>query len=269
MKLSIIISTYNCDEAFDLCMSSVSDQYCKNIEVVIADDGSSNPESLARLLFWEKNLGLEYKIANQVDKGFRLARSRNNAVQYSSGDILLFLDHDIILPRNFCEVLLDCMVPKWFVAGRRLKLDNKISEELKNRERTVASLNSVQFKMYAMSNRMPGWRYILPFLRDRRPGLTDQPYQGMSGFCIAAYREDFLAVNGFDNSYVGYGIEDWDLLVRLKHYGCKGGYLPGRATVYHLWHKECGQCSPKNHERHNNVVNNRIIWAVDGYINLK
>jgi len=49
---------------------------------------------------------------------------------------------------------------------------------------------------------------------------------------------DFEAVNGFDETFAGWGHEDADLVLRLHHCGLrrKNGFLA--TEVWHLWHRE-------------------------------
>lgn len=55
---------------------------------------------------------------------------------------------------------------------------------------------------------------------------------------MAVWRTDFERVDGFDESFVGWGHEDADFVLRLHHAGVrrKNGYCA--TEVFHLWHKE-------------------------------
>ena len=58
------------------------------------------------------------------------------------------------------------------------------------------------------------------------------------------WRDDLVAVNGFDEDYTGWGIgEDSDLGTRLYHLGRARKFVYGRAIVYHLNHPQL----PKAH----------------------
>lgn len=48
-------------------------------------------------------MSFEIKHVYQEDIGFRLARSRNNGARIASGDFLIFLDQDVIMPNDFVE----------------------------------------------------------------------------------------------------------------------------------------------------------------------
>lgn len=55
---------------------------------------------------------------------------------------------------------------------------------------------------------------------------------------MAIWQRDFAAVNGFDETFEGWGHEDADLVLRLSHLGVrrKNGFLA--TEVFHLWHRE-------------------------------
>ena len=55
---------------------------------------------------------------------------------------------------------------------------------------------------------------------------------------MAVWRSDFIAVNGFDEVFEGWGHEDADLVLRLSHLGVqrKNGFMS--TEVFHLWHRE-------------------------------
>lgn len=266
--ISIILATYNGTRQLDLCLKSIIGTSEKDLEIVIADDGTCKKESIDLVERWKRNSAVRILHAKQEDKGFRLARSRNNAVSISSGEVLLFLDHDIILPPTFITSLRKCMKKDWFASGRRVKLDKETTEELYSGKILATDLFTSRFAFKAFYRRLPGWRYLFP-TRNRKPGTKPQPFEGMSGFCIATNRSDFLAVDGFDGAYMSYGAEDWNFLARLINNGTNGGYLPKAATTAHLWHDESllSKESP-DYQKLRNVVRNKTIRPEIGYSKL-
>lgn len=48
----------------------------------------------------------------------------------------------------------------------------------------------------------------------------------------------FLAVNGFDEAYEGWGFEDSDLAIRLINLGMQRKLGLFATTVFHLYHRE-------------------------------
>jgi hypothetical protein len=61
--------------------------------------------------------------------------------------------------------------------------------------------------------------------------------RGIIGCNMGFWREDLLAINGFDEEYTGWGIgEDSDLGTRLYHLGRARKFVYGHAIVFHLNH---------------------------------
>jgi GT2 family glycosyltransferase len=63
-------------------------------------------------------------------------------------------------------------------------------------------------------------------------------WKGIRSCNFGVWYRDFEAVNGFDETFSGWGHEDADLVLRLHHHGCrrKNGFLA--TEVFHLWHPE-------------------------------
>lgn len=63
-------------------------------------------------------------------------------------------------------------------------------------------------------------------------------WQGIKTCNFSTWRTDLIRVNGLDESYEGWGLEDSDLVIRLLHAGVKHKNGRFAATVFHLWHPE-------------------------------
>jgi glycosyltransferase involved in cell wall biosynthesis len=264
-KISVIVATYNGTHQLDECIGAINDNGDDNLEVVIADDGSSNEGTFKVLEKWKAEPRLKIFHAYQEDKGFRLARARNYAVHYARGDFLLFLDHDIIIPSRFFKQLRRNIIPKWLTAGRRVMLDEALTDEIFSGDMSPCSTFNYKFALTAYRRNLIGKRFLLP-TRNRTPGKISQRFEGMAGFCFGVFKEDFLAIDGFDNTYTSYGLEDWDFFARLLNNGVKAGYLPSSATVAHLWHESPTDDSISPFRaKLERVLRDKIIQPEEGY----
>jgi len=63
------------------------------------------------------------------------------------------------------------------------------------------------------------------------------------------WREDLERVNGLDESYSGWGLEDSDLVIRLLHAGVKHKSARFAAPLFHLWHAENDRSRLAENER--------------------
>jgi len=65
-----------------------------------------------------------------------------------------------------------------------------------------------------------------------------QRWEGVKTCNLAAWRADLVRVNGLDETYSGWGLEDSDLVIRLLHAGVQHKSARFAAPVFHLWHTE-------------------------------
>ncbi len=100
VKLSIIIPTFNRRDVLFYCLKSLSNQSFpgNNFEVLIIDDGST--EDIPSLIR-EFNQSLFIRYFRQDKKG--QASAENLGIKYASGEIVLFLDNDMISTPGLVE----------------------------------------------------------------------------------------------------------------------------------------------------------------------
>ena len=98
-KFSIIIPVYNTSKYLDRCLDSIFNQYYKNYEVIIINDGSTDDSDIIikNKIKTKKNV-----LYISKDNG-GLSSARNAGVNVSSGEYLLFLDSD----DYYCDGFLD------------------------------------------------------------------------------------------------------------------------------------------------------------------
>ena len=92
-QVSAVIPHYQAPEALRITLAALSRQTYPSelLEVVVVDDGSQPPLELPEGLF-----GLQLRLEHQDDRGFGLARARNRGARVARGDILVFLDCDMV-----------------------------------------------------------------------------------------------------------------------------------------------------------------------------
>lgn len=103
MRFSIIIPVYNTEKYIKKCLESVQNQTCKDYEVIIINDGSTdNSENIIKE--WaEKNTQIEKCIKTYKNTG--LSEARNRGVKLSKGEYIFFLDSDDYIDSNLLEVV--------------------------------------------------------------------------------------------------------------------------------------------------------------------
>lgn len=253
LKISLLITTYNRPDALEAVLTSISEQFVLPDQIIIADDGS---DDRTRLLIEKyqniRNVPLLH--AWQEDLGFRVAEIRNRALAMVIHDYVIMIDGDIILERNFIRDHISHAQSGFFLQGaRNLLTPEKTAEILKTpavyphfsyAEKGVEQ----RLEKRLLSFRAPWLTRIL-----KRPSLHDM--SAIRTCNMSFFYADLLAINGFNNEFVGWGREDSDLVARLFNYGVQRYNIKFSAIGYHLYHKE----EPRTALQSNDILLNRSI----------
>ena len=90
-------------------------------------------------------------------------------------------------------------------------------------------------------------------------------WRGVKTCNLSVWREDLVRVNGLDESYSGWGLEDSDLVIRLLHAGVRNKNARFAAPVFHLWHLENDRSRmPANQKRLDELLRSKRVAAVLG-----
>jgi glycosyltransferase involved in cell wall biosynthesis len=235
--ISVIVTTYNREDALDAVLRSLARQSDRDFEVVVADDGSQAPTA-ALVESWKTRLGRRLEHVWHEDRGFRAAEIRNRAILVSRGAYCIFLDGDCIARPDFVAAHRRLAEPGWFVTGNRVLLSPQLSAKIlgeKLAPETWILTTWLTQRARGGVNRVSAL-LRLPLGPLRR--LRKNTWQGARSANLAVWRSDLDKVDGFDADYSGWGKEDSDIIVRLLRAGVKrkdGAFATG---VLHLWHAE-------------------------------
>lgn len=103
MKASIIVPVYNTAVLLDRCIESLINQSCKDIEILLVDDGSTDNSRQVCAYWAEKDSRVKY--IHQENGG--LSRARNTGIDNACGQYLCFVDSDDCVSPFFVENLLN------------------------------------------------------------------------------------------------------------------------------------------------------------------
>lgn len=268
MKCSLLISTYNWHEALELCLKSVRQQKVLPDEIIIADDGSAQ-ETAALIKTIQKNFPVQIKHIWHRDEGFRLAAIRNKAIAASSGKYIVQIDGDLILDPYFIADHLQFKKPGYFVTGSRVLLSasgtNKLIKE-----------NSVDLKKYGGEkiNPLNGVRSrLVRNLLAERYKTTGKYQFYVKGCNMAFWKKDLIAVNGYNESFIGWGPEDSEIAIRLMNTGIKKQFIKMGAICYHLYHKDSSrEMMQANKALMQKAIEEKCVFTAHGldqYLNKK
>jgi glycosyltransferase involved in cell wall biosynthesis len=235
MRVCAILTTYNQPAYLDLCLFALSRQRHRSFEVIVADDGSRD-DTRAVVDRYQGQPDFTVRHVWQEDRGFRKTRILNKAVRATTAEYLIFTDGDCILAPDFIDRHLEFARPGRFLTGSIIRLGKDLSPKI-TRD-VIDDGRAFEAGWLARSGKSYNRRYLrltLP-LRAResldRFTTTKPHWMGSNSSC---FREDALAVNGFDHRF-SYGFEDADFGIRLMNLGRQGRNVRWTANALHLYH---------------------------------
>jgi glycosyltransferase involved in cell wall biosynthesis len=235
--ISLIITTYNRPDALTAVVEACFAQDDQNFEIIIADDGSTNNtrEAVAAL---QARSPVPMKHVWQEDIGFRAARARNLGTLAAQGDYIIFIDGDCVPQKDFIANHRRLSKRGYVVTGSRVLLSEDYTRRLLERHLDIQGLGALEkLKLYLAGsvNKFLQTTLTLPDLGRESRRFT---WRRIKSCNMAVWRRDLDLVNGFDESFTGWGHEDSDLVLRLFNAGVMRKSGAFATEVYHLWHRE-------------------------------
>ncbi len=263
--ISVIVTTYNWPELLSVVLQSLLVQTSTHFEIIIADDGSTH-ETTSLIKHLTSQSPISIKHAFHEDRGFRAGTIRNKAAALSEGEYLIFLDGDCSAPKYFIERHAELAEKGFFVPGNRILLTKNFTPHVLTQHDPIHSkslLKLLHLWLTQKINRITPLLYN-PFrsLRYARP----TQWQKAMTCNLGLFKDDFLAVNGFDEAFEGWGYEDSDLVIRLIHNQIKRKEGRFAVPVFHHWHKQNDQSKhDQNYQRlQSRIANKSLIKAEKG-----
>jgi len=239
-EIALLISSFERPRHLECALTSIAMQQeaGDRLELVVTDDGSRD-ETIARVAKFAAQVSFPVKLTTHEHRAFQVARCRNEGALVSSAPYLLFSDGDCFLPRDHLAQHLRRRRPNVVMAGDCCRL----SEELSGRfdGAAIARGDWCHFDLRAEERRL------------RRQHRKAQLYTlighatkpRLVGNNVGIWREDYVAVNGYDEQFVGWECEDDDLGMRLRRAGRTIQSVLKWTWTYHLWHPLAPSCPPR------------------------
>ncbi len=206
MLASVVIPTYNRLPILEKCLLALENQVLssdsENFEIVVVDDGSTDGTSN-----WISDEAIRFphvRYFQQVHGG--PAKARNFGVEQSNGDVIIFIDSDLVVTECFVSSHLGALKQSW------KKLGNKLCFTY------GAVINTANFEN--------------PTSEPHK--ISDLSWAYFATGNVAIDRELLQDVGMFDPTFCLYGWEDLELGERLRQLGVQLVRCP-EAKGYH-WH---------------------------------
>jgi len=238
--VALIVNTYQKPRHLGLVLASIAAQTGVDgrFEVIISDDGSTDGTA-ALVSDFAAQAGFPVRLTSQPHDGFRLARTRNAGARLTASDYLLFLDGDCILPRDHVAAYLERRRPGRALLGYCARLPEATSAQLHDEIIVTTDLAGLapasERRLLAQRFRKAWWHAAVR--HPSKPRLV--------GCNFGIWRQDFEAVNGCDERFVGWGQEDDDLGLRLRAAGVRLESILDRTWSLHVWHPVDTSATPR------------------------
>ena len=237
MKTAVIITTYNRPDALAAVLDGYCAQRARDFELLIADDGSKD-ETRELVAQYTKQAPFPVHHVWQEDRGFRAGAARNRALVQTDADYVIFSDGDCVPPSFFVERHRALSERGYFLAGNRILLSKSYTAQALQMRVALHRVSTLQWlrawQRRDVNRALPLLRLPDALFRKRQT----QRWEGVKTCNLSAWRADLVRVNGFDERYSGWGLEDSDLVIRLLHAGVRHKSARFAAPVFHLWHHE-------------------------------
>jgi glycosyltransferase involved in cell wall biosynthesis len=224
-SITLVVNTYDSPLALAKVLAALARQRVPATEIIIADDGSGqSTKAVIEQSIQQYKLPISH--CRQENQGFRRAVILNKSIALAEGDYLVFLDGDCVPESEFVADHLALAEQGYWVQGRRAFVEESSVKSFIPTKKCIWSL--------ALTGKLTGapkaLRLPIPIVK------RGNQQRGILGCNLGIWRDDLIAVNGYDETFIGWGREDADLANRLYHLGRPRKFVYGRAILYHLNH---------------------------------
>jgi len=228
-RCCLVVTTHERPDALARVLDAVAAQSRLPDELIVADDGSG-AATAGVVERHAARAGYPVHHEWQAHEGFRAGRIRNAAIARTGCEYVVLLDGDMVAHPDFLADHLALARPGHYSQGVRIRLDRQATRRMLDRPAELPGALS------------PGLGIARRAYSLRSPMLA-RPVRRLANAFVSVkacnqgfWRDDLLAVNGFDEALTGWGSEDKDLCARLENAGLRRQTLLFAAVAWHLDH---------------------------------
>lgn len=208
MDATIIIPTFERKDVLLRTLEAISEQnYDGPWEVVVVDDGSRDGTSEA-VTGWIAGRD-RFRYVRQENSG--PARARNRGAAEASGRVLVFIDNDILVEKDFLARHLRALNshPGTWIVGR------------------IVSLPELKKTAFG--------RFRIAMTEEFQGSQNERELESMTAANLSLPAADFRSLGGFDEQFEIASCEDADLALRARAAGIRLRYMPDIVGTHLDW----------------------------------
>ncbi len=266
---SVIVSTYNRPQHLTRCLEGFRHQTVPDFEILVADDGSG-PETAEVVAAAAQSLPVPLRHVWQEDRGFRKCRVLNEALRAARSDYLIYTDSDCVPDRRFVEMHLRYRRPGRMLVGRSVKWGERRSQAIDSG--VIQRGGHARIRLRDVWDNLHGRnRYIwlgiyLPGDWGFRLAQRIKTNRNTRGGNMSAWKADLVRVNGWNEDFESWGLEDVEIGLRLRRAGVEGVAVTNKALNFHLWHPEGDKKSRSARNAYNATKAHGRAWCPNGLV---
>ena len=209
MKYSFVIPTYNNRLLLRNTLEALNYQNKygrQDYEVILVDDGSTD-NTAEYIKDVNKNYEMKYYHLERDENSCR-ARTRNRGWENASGDIVAFIDSDIIVKNDYLSELERCfsISDDILVLGNRLMLQEQVSLEEISSGRVFSKYSFDRDKFEMLDS-----RYFVYEAESYNAAAIWLPWLHVYSCNLAIPKKHLESSGGFDENFRNWGMEDLEL----------------------------------------------------------
>ncbi|MCL4673436.1 MAG: glycosyltransferase family 2 protein [Sphingomonadaceae bacterium] len=218
-KVSVIVPTRNGLGLLRTCVEGLERTDYPDMEVIVVDNDSDDPETLAYLAALPAE---RYTVLHHAG-AFNYSAINNRAVERATGTLLCLLNNDI-----------EVISPDWLkIMATQAQRDEvgAVGAQLLYPDGRIQHAGVVIGVGNAAGH---AHRFLAPsaqgyFRRHALPQFTS----AVTAACLVVARDKFLAVGGLDEKHFAVAFNDVDLCLRLNQRGWQSLYEPRACLIHH------------------------------------
>jgi GT2 family glycosyltransferase len=224
--LSIIIVNYNVRYFIEACLHSV-EKACKtiNAEIFVVDNASTDDSKWALPSLFPN----VHFIWNEDNLGF--SKANNLAIKKATGQYILFLNPDTIVPEDCFEKCLTFFSTHHDAGALGVHMIDGNGNFHKESKRSFPAPAVSFYKMIGLSNLFPNSTLFAAYYAGHLPENKTASVEVLSGAFMMISKKIMDRVKGFDEDYFMYA-EDIDMSYRVKKTGFKNYYFADTSIIH-------------------------------------